>query len=1003
MATTVHKYIDTDAAGAATGNSWADAYTGMSQLNGYAKNLVTADELLYVHVRGSTADTTAFSAAAWVTDATRYILIEGETKLSSYNTSAYRLESDGTGTTYSAAFDGGAVGHIELKNIQLKYTGTGAGRAFSKSVAGTTRLVMDGCICSLAETAGVSARAAFIGIITLPKSVILANNVFDSGNNGESIRLSTATASSVVLYNNTLVNASIITINGPVITGSIIAKNNIFDGGAVVTATHFAAASDYNASTRSEFTAQAHSRALQTFSYRNEAGLDYRLLKTDAGAKGFGVSLTADADYPFAVDAEGGRRGTTWDIGADQITGFDDSAIAGKLIFKGYEPVEDVGPRITTELPLVGKWWFRGGTVAETTVRITYKYVDPAATGTGSGDDYTNAYTTLNAVNGYAKNLVTADESLHVYIRSSDGTPDTTVFVASSLWTTDATHTVTFECVQNHGGKWNTSIYRLEAGTTSEPFFAITGIHHAILKNLQIKTTSTWDKCCIIFRNGTLQEPTAVIENCLLWAGTGSTYGGLYLTDFVTPNAVKVANTVVFRAPVYAVYTASCTASSIVMYNNTFDASAGAIGNGLAGTVSMINNIFKVNVATPPGPYTTNSNYNSSRVGEFTAQANSRRNQTFMFVNTALYDYRLLKTDAGAKGFGVNLAESTVYPFDYDLEQARRGVTWDIGADQVTGYDDSALVGKLVFKGGAANDISTYGHNNISGKWVFKGGVAEHVVIRTTTKTTVAGQFLYVGYAPEIYGVVKYETTVIGKMFFKGNEVVADATKIFRPSEGVITFLPTEGGGEQKKTNAPTAGKWIWIGWEPRTPYVQFTFTPPVAKWQFKTYEAVATKTGNVSFPIRGIVRIKGTAPEANQDTATKLLSSGKWSFVGLLPEANIPGINAPVIAGKLSFLGGTVVSYSGAISHAVVGQWQWKGYEPVDQKQKYNTAPNAGKFIFAGKAAAGGRWINTDTAKGMFHFISNEINSVGGFWVPVKPDAEQVEDWTPITPDRSN
>lgn len=60
-------------------------------------------------------------------------------------------------------------------------------------------------------------------------------------------------------------------------------------------------------------------RTSQTFTFVYAAGGDYHLALSDAGAKGFGVDLSADATYPFSTDFDDGARSGTWDIGADGI------------------------------------------------------------------------------------------------------------------------------------------------------------------------------------------------------------------------------------------------------------------------------------------------------------------------------------------------------------------------------------------------------------------------------------------------------------------------------------------------------------------------------------------------------------------------------------------------------------------------------------------------------------------------------------------------------------
>jgi hypothetical protein len=54
----------------------------------------------------------------------------------------------------------------------------------------------------------------------------------------------------------------------------------------------------------------------RTFVFYDAASFDYRLDPTDTGATGVGADLSADARYPFAVDAAGSARTVPWSVGA---------------------------------------------------------------------------------------------------------------------------------------------------------------------------------------------------------------------------------------------------------------------------------------------------------------------------------------------------------------------------------------------------------------------------------------------------------------------------------------------------------------------------------------------------------------------------------------------------------------------------------------------------------------------------------------------------------------
>lgn len=94
-------------------------------------------------------------------------------------------------------------------------------------------------------------------------------------------------------------------------TGSGTADFNIRGGNKSVT---YCAASD------SSLPVGTGNRNSQTFVFRDAANDDYRLDPTDTGALGYGQDLSAHSVFPFSADILGVARGTTWDIGAFQVT-----------------------------------------------------------------------------------------------------------------------------------------------------------------------------------------------------------------------------------------------------------------------------------------------------------------------------------------------------------------------------------------------------------------------------------------------------------------------------------------------------------------------------------------------------------------------------------------------------------------------------------------------------------------------------------------------------------
>lgn len=90
MATTRHRYVDPDAAGApANGTTWNQAYRSLSTAENGEDNtgdIVSSDEIVVFHCRSSagTADTTGTTFVGWTTNATHYIVIVAEAVNTSY-------------------------------------------------------------------------------------------------------------------------------------------------------------------------------------------------------------------------------------------------------------------------------------------------------------------------------------------------------------------------------------------------------------------------------------------------------------------------------------------------------------------------------------------------------------------------------------------------------------------------------------------------------------------------------------------------------------------------------------------------------------------------------------------------------------------------------------------------------------------------------------------------------------------------------------------------------
>lgn len=97
------------------------------------------------------------------------------------------------------------------------------------------------------------------------------------------------------------------------------------------------------------------------------------------------------------------------------------------------------------------------------------------------------------------------------------------------------------------------------------------------------------------------------------------------------------------------------------------------------------------------------TSYCATDLAESLSGTGDRNSQTFSFVDSDNGDFHLQSDDTGALGFGLNLYNDAVYPFQDDIDGEDRGgsgASWDIGADEYvaagTTYQDTATDG---FKG----------------------------------------------------------------------------------------------------------------------------------------------------------------------------------------------------------------------------------------------------------------------------------------------------------------
>lgn len=263
---------------------------------------------------GATKDTTAVTIAGWTSGVIPKIIVNV----------AHRHEGkwadqrgDGgyiyTIATTSAPIASSIVGtQVSYLQISTTRNSAGAHQGISTSIAGV--FYVQSCIIRAYSTGGAQGKG--ITVAGIGEDARIYNTQFIDFN-GTGIGVDNSFRISRI-YNCTFINCGT-SINHQ--GGTTTVKNCLFTGCAIDAAGSTGLSITYSATSNDNtkgVPAATGNRHSQTFTFVDAAGLDFHLDATDAGAKGYGTDLSADAFIPFSDDIDGQTRTGAWDIGADQ-------------------------------------------------------------------------------------------------------------------------------------------------------------------------------------------------------------------------------------------------------------------------------------------------------------------------------------------------------------------------------------------------------------------------------------------------------------------------------------------------------------------------------------------------------------------------------------------------------------------------------------------------------------------------------------------------------------
>lgn len=299
---------------------------------------------LDIQCTGTSADTTAvtFTNASWVTDATHRIQVRlntGDAPAGAlWSTSKYRLTAAGGYGVGTLSV--GKVLHIDLVNLQVENT-SGIDNAPHALRIGNfaSDVRVYGGFYRCTGTSGTYDDAGAIS--SRCTSSLKLRNVTMAAAEGYGIR--TEDDHSVFwMYNCTLINrhatnsryvAEMFALD----TGSERVKNNILQGvtGANVNWRAAVTFAEQVTNLTQDTSSPNNTLDSKTVTFNDAANWDYHLGAGDTAALNAGTDLSADANWPFSVDADGATRTGTWDVGADEITGSIVTGAAAAKLFAG--------------------------------------------------------------------------------------------------------------------------------------------------------------------------------------------------------------------------------------------------------------------------------------------------------------------------------------------------------------------------------------------------------------------------------------------------------------------------------------------------------------------------------------------------------------------------------------------------------------------------------------------------------------------------------------------
>ena len=315
------------------------------------------------------------------------------------------------------------------------------------------------------------------------------------------------------------------------------------------------------------------------------------------------------------------------------------------------------------------------------------KIVDPD---NGSGTNYTS----LSAWEAGEQGDLTGarDEIAVAKCRCTGGTADTTA-VTISGWTADATRYIRVTADTGHeaAAKWDSSKYRLEITNPSATLITIS-VQNTRIEKLQVGIVNTSTHFIHLILLGDAASNCRVVGCFVRKIGTGNYCTGGIVKDDANYDMYVVNNICYSNATYSHVSNCGIRIGDATKFGNTIAYNNTVYGFAYGIMADVPPAVFKNNLCQNQsiqsyvlGSYPASGDYNLSGDSYSTEGSNDRTNKTVTFVDVSNYDFHLSSSDTEARGYGTNLYNDPVFPFQTDIDGDDRGgsgAQWDIGADE---------------------------------------------------------------------------------------------------------------------------------------------------------------------------------------------------------------------------------------------------------------------------------------------------------------------------------